>query len=96
MEKFVGAGAQILGISVNRSSTNKGFAEKIGVNFPLLSDAEKKVSRQYGVLNFFGVANRTTFVVDKEGIIRHIDRASAAANPAGAHQACGRLADRAR
>ncbi len=88
IEKFRQADAQVLGISVNRQSTNRSFAQKLGVEFPLLSDRGKKVSRQYGVLNFFRVASRTTFVVDKEGLIRHIDRGSAAAEPRGALEAC--------
>lgn len=70
---------------------NKRFAQKIGVRFPLLSDTSKAVSKQYGVLSIFRVASRTTFVVDKQGIIRHIDRGSAAADPSGAEQACGLL-----
>ncbi len=73
---------------MNRQATNKRFAQNIGVHFPLLSDTRKTVSRQYGVLSFFRVATRTTFVVDKQGVIRYIDRGSAAADPSGAQQAC--------
>lgn len=94
MDKFAGTGAQILGISTNRPSTNLAFAQKLGVSFPLLSDTEKKVCRQYGVLNFFRLSNRATFVVDKQGVIRHIDRGPAAADPAGAQQACMQLGGR--
>jgi len=85
-------GAQILGISVNKAEANRRFAEKLGLKFPLLCDAEKKVSRQYGVLNFLRVAKRTTFVIDAEGVIRHIDRGSRAMHPASANQACSLLA----
>ncbi len=76
---------------MNHESTNQRFAQKIGVNFPLLSDTQKNVCKQYGVLNFFRVASRTTFVVNKEGVIRHIDRSSTAANPGGAEKACSLL-----
>ncbi len=72
---------------------NKKFAEEIGVNFPLLSDLTKKVSKQYGVLNEeSGVARRTTFVIDKQGIIRGIEQDKAALDPSGAHSVCSRLA----
>jgi peroxiredoxin Q/BCP len=78
----------VLGISVNKPQANRAFAEKLGLTFPLLCDAEKKVARQYGVLGFLRVARRTTFVIDTEGVIRHIDRGSEAMDPAGARQAC--------
>jgi peroxiredoxin len=39
-------------------------------------------------------ANRTTFVVDKEGIIQHIDKDAAAIDPSGAHAACSLLEHR--
>lgn len=68
---------------------NKSFAESIGVNFPLLCDVEKKVCRQYGVLNrLLRLASRTTFVVDKQGIIRRIDKGWAALDPNNAYEAC--------
>ena len=38
-----------------------------------------------------GFARRTTFVVDKEGIIRHIDKDQAAIDPSGAHAMCSLL-----
>jgi peroxiredoxin len=77
---------------VDSQFANKAFAEQIGVNFPLLSDFERKVSQDYGVLNpKYPVANRTTFVVDKNGIIQHIDKDRAAIDPTGAGQACSLL-----
>ena len=57
--------------------------------FPLLSDTEKQVAKAYGVLSFTRLfANRVTFVIDKDGIIRHIDEGSDAIDPSGAIQAC--------
>ncbi len=77
---------------MDSSPANKAFAEQIGVHFPLLSDFQRKVSAEYGVLNKeHGFANRTTYVVDKEGIIRHIERDAAAIDPTGAHAACSLL-----
>lgn len=83
----------MLGISVDSPFANKKFAEEIGVDFPLLSDLNKKVSKLYGVLNEdVGVARRTTFVVDKQGIVRGIEQDKAALDPSGAHNVCMRLA----
>ena len=87
----------MLGISVDSSPANRAFARQIGVTFPLLSDFNRKVSTEYGVLNTqHGFANRTTFVIDKQGIITHIDKDKEALDPAGAHQACSLMAHQAR
>ncbi len=71
---------------------NAAFAKQEGLNFPLLSDFKRGVSKDYGILNEeHGFANRTTFVVDKEGVIRHIEKGTDAIDPSGAHQACSLL-----
>ena len=71
---------------------NAAFAKQEGFTFPLLSDFQRKVSKEYGVLNEErGFANRTTFVIDKDGVIQHIDKDRAALDPSGAHQACSLL-----
>ncbi len=82
----------MLGVSVDSRYANKAYAEQIGVKFPLLSDFERKVTTEYGILNEkYPVANRTTFVIDKNGTIQHIDKDSAAIDPSGAHAACSLL-----
>jgi peroxiredoxin Q/BCP len=79
----------VLGISIDSQERNRKFAEQTGASFPLLSDTEKNVAKAYGVLNFTHLfADRVTFVIDKDGIIRHVDKGSAALDPANAHQAC--------
>ena len=82
----------MLGISVDSFASNKKFGEELGVTYPLLSDFKRTVSKEYGVLNEeFGAARRATFVVDKTGLIRHIEEGNTAIDPAGAHQVCSRL-----
>ncbi len=50
------------------------------------------MSKEYGIFNEErGFANRTTFVIDKDGVIQHIDKDRAALDPSGAHQACSLL-----
>jgi thioredoxin-dependent peroxiredoxin len=79
----------VLGISLDSQERNRKFAEETGATFPLLSDTEKQVAKAYGVLNFTHLfANRVTFVIDKDGIIRHIDEGGDAIDPAGSIQAC--------
>ena len=83
---------QVLGISVDSSPANKVFAQQNGLTFPLLSDFQRKVSEDYGVLNpDAGFANRTTFVVDKEGVIQFIQKGKEAIDPSGAGAACSTL-----
>lgn len=90
--KFEQSGTQVLGVSVDSPAANKVFAEQIGVKFPLLSDFMRTVSKDYGILNDEkGFANRTTFVIDKDGIIQHIDVGKDAIDPSGAGAACDLL-----
>jgi peroxiredoxin Q/BCP len=54
---------------------NQAFASAHDADFPLLSDADKKVATAYGVLNPRGLANRWTFYIGKDGRIAFIDKA---------------------
>lgn len=90
--KFEAADTQVFGISVDSLPTNQHWAQELGVSFPLLSDFNRKVSTDYGILNSErGFANRATFLVDKEGKIQHIEEGKEAVDPAGALTACSRL-----
>jgi peroxiredoxin Q/BCP len=61
-------------VSVDDAETNKKFAEELDADYPILSDAEKKVAAAYGVLGASGFAARTTFYVGPDGRILDIDR----------------------
>ncbi len=78
----------MLAVSVDPAHRNKKFAEAAKLGFPILSDAHREVSKLYGVLSIFRIAGRTTFVIDLQGIIRHVDTGRAALNPANALNAC--------
>jgi len=70
-------------------AANKRFAQDIDVQFPLLSDWKRKTTKDYGLYNeATGYGARATFVVDKGGIIRHIEEGRTAVDPTGAYQAC--------
>lgn len=93
MPKMEKTDTQVLGISVDSVPANHVFAKQIGVTFPLLSDFQRTVSREYGILNAkHGFANRTTFVIDKEGVIRHIDKDAEALDPSSAMESCSVMA----
>ena len=91
--KFEGADTKVFGVSTDNTPSQKEFAAKLNLSFPILSDfAKREVSTAYGVLiPTAGVANRATFVIDKEGKIQHIEEGSGAVDPTGAATACSRL-----
>lgn len=74
-------GAVVLGVSPDSVESHKKFAAKYSLNFPLLSDVEKKVAQAYGVWKeksmygrkYMGV-ERTTFIIDEQGKIDEIFR----------------------
>ncbi len=77
--RLVAAGAQVVGVSADSPESHRKFTDKHALNFPLLSDAGNRVTRLYGVYKkkslygreFMGI-ERTTFVIDREGVIRKV------------------------
>lgn len=64
---------EVVGVSVDTVESHKKFAEKNGLNFTLVSDQDKQISKTYGVLSDDGSkADRVTFIIDKEGKIAKI------------------------
>jgi len=79
MSKFNDMNAQILAISVDSPFTLAKFKEENKVDFPMLSDFNKDVSRAYHalyedfVLGLKGVSKRAAFVLDSSGNIQHME-----------------------
>jgi len=72
LEKYKAENAVILGVSVDSVDSHKQFCTKDSLTFTLLSDADKKVVKEYGSLGSFGpmiIANRNTFLIDPQGKI---------------------------
>ena len=64
---------EVVGVSVDTVESHKKFAEKNNLNFPLISDRDKQISKTYGVLSEDGsYAERMTFIIDREGKIAKI------------------------
>ena len=77
---------------MRRLNANREFAKQIGITFPILSDFKRTVVKDYGVFNEEqGFGNRATFLIDKEGIIRHIDEGNVAIDPTTVIDACNVL-----
>jgi peroxiredoxin len=75
-QSFEGLDAQVLGLSVDSAPAHKAWAEQLGgIEYPLLADfwPHGEVAKKYGILRPEGYSERATFVIDKNGIIRHIE-----------------------
>ena len=92
LAKFEATDTQVFGMSVDSIPANREFAKQLGVTFPILSDFKRTVVKDYGVfIEDQGFGNRATFLIDKEGIIRHIEEGNTAVDPSGAYEACSIL-----
>jgi thioredoxin-dependent peroxiredoxin len=60
--------------SVDDADTNAKFAKSLELDYPILSDPDKATSTAYGVLGPRGFAQRWTYYIDKDGVIREIDK----------------------
>jgi peroxiredoxin len=72
-EEFQQADAEVLGISIDSRWSHAAFAEKLGLSYRLLSDFDRQASKAYGVLRKEGFAERSLFLIDKEGRIRYAE-----------------------
>ena len=69
--------AEVLGVSVDNRESHAKFSEKHGLPFPLLSDADGRVAKNYNALWSLGpikVARRHSFLIDTNGKIAKIYR----------------------
>jgi len=82
----------VFGVSVDSVPANAEFAKQLGITFPLLSDFTRKVSKEYGILDDDRqFSRRTTFVVDKQGVIQHVEEGNGAVDPTGAITLCSTI-----
>jgi peroxiredoxin len=78
MARLIDLKAQVVGVSVNDPFSNKAFAEKNRLTFPILSDYNRQAIKAYGVetpdfggLKGYTVAKRSIFIIDKKGVVRY-------------------------
>ena len=75
LKRFEYVKAQVFGVSVDSIWSHKAFAEKLKINYPLLSDfhPKGKVASSFGLyLEDLGITNRATVIIDKNGIVRYV------------------------
>jgi peroxiredoxin len=78
MDELRDYGAQVLGISVDGPFSNKFFTTNRHLNFPVLSDYDRKVIKKYGIvmnnlgpLKGYKAAKRSVFILDEQGKVRY-------------------------
>ncbi|OGP10259.1 MAG: peroxiredoxin [Deltaproteobacteria bacterium GWA2_45_12] len=72
-EVFRKKGAVVLGVSSDSVASHQKFSQKYKLPFLLLADSDGKVRKLYGVKSTMGIIpGRTTFVIDKKGVIKHV------------------------
>lgn len=75
-EDLVGRDTEVIGVSLDTNESHEKFAARHKVPFPLVADADRALSKSYGVLgpirNLLGIVKRITFVIDKQGKIAAI------------------------
>jgi peroxiredoxin len=79
MARLIDLKAQVVGVSVNDPFSNKAFAEKNQLTFPILSDVNREVVRVYNLeapdfagIKGYSVAKRSIFVLDRKGVVRYV------------------------
>ena len=78
-ESLTGQGYEVIGVSPDAVSSHLKFAAKYNLKFHLIADTEKTILQTYGVWaekkmygrSYMGVL-RTTFIIDKKGIIKRV------------------------
>jgi peroxiredoxin Q/BCP len=72
-QAFTDAGAEVIGVSSDNGASHQKFAEKFHLPFTLVSDTGGGVRKRYGVPATLGLLpGRVTFVIDRDGIVRHV------------------------
>src|SRR5581483_11266596 len=76
LKDFEAAGAQVVGISTDSIYSHENWARSLGgISSPLLADVHRDVVKRYGVhWPEINACYRATFVVDKQGIVRFVER----------------------
>jgi peroxiredoxin Q/BCP len=71
-EAFKVSNAEVIGISAQSVESHKSFANHHNLQYVLLSDADNKVRKLFGVSATLGIPGRVTYVIDKKGIVKHV------------------------
>jgi peroxiredoxin Q/BCP len=71
LEDFAGLGVRVVAINPQGLESHQKFAARHALPFPLASDADKRVCREYGALGLLGMAKRALFLVAQDGRVAY-------------------------
>ncbi len=71
-EEFRAVGAEVVGISDDPADSHERFRERHSLPMRLLSDPGGTIRGRYGIGAPLGLRDRVTFVIDRDGIVRHV------------------------
>ncbi len=77
MADFMELGATVVGVSTQGVESHRSFADHHSLNFTLVADKDKVVSRLYETAGILGVNRRVTYLIDPEGQIAGVYRSEA-------------------
>ena len=81
LPRFATGAVQVFGVSPDSVASHVRFRDKYDLTFPLLADTEREAAEAYGVWKeksmygrkYMGI-ERTTFLIDEEGVVEHVWR----------------------
>ena len=72
-ESFAEAGAVVIGVSADSTDRHRAFVREQGLSFLLATDEDGTLRKAFGVPKSLGLLpGRVTYVIDREGIVRHV------------------------
>ena len=71
-DKLKKAGVKVYGVSTQDNTSHQAFADKHKLPFPLIPDVNGELAKKYGVPVVDGKARRITYLIDKDGKVKHV------------------------
>jgi thioredoxin-dependent peroxiredoxin len=71
-DKLKKAGVKVYGVSTQDNTSHQAFAGKYNLPFPLIPDVNGELAKKYGVPVVDGKARRITYLIDKDGKVKHV------------------------
>lgn len=73
LDDFIKKGIKVIGISTDTVESHYSFCKKLNLNFPLLADIDKKVSKEFDAINFLGINKRLLVLIGSDKKVIWID-----------------------
>jgi peroxiredoxin len=70
IDEFINSDIRVIGISADSVNSHSNFCSKLKLNFPLLADEDKTVSKQFDAVNFLGMNKRLLVLIGTDRKVR--------------------------